>query len=438
MSNRTGKCKVSKISSKVSLKHSPWLWVPSLYFAEGLPYTIVLLQSVAMYSMLNLSNTEIAFYTGWLYLPWVIKPIWGPLVDVFFRKRVCIVSMQLFIGGAFAAVALLLPTSWQIQGTLALFWLIAFASATHDIAADGMYMLGLDEGNQSFFVGSRSLFYRLAMLFGQGGVFLFVGLLSEHLDVAISWSIAFLFLSALILTLGFYHFKTLPKLEVFKKKRPSPKAILYETFHVFGLFFKRKDICLIVSFIFLYRLGESQLTKLIVPFLINSKEVGGLALSAATSASLYGFVGVFALLIGGILGGFLISKQGLRMWIIPMLLVLNIPDLLYLLLAWTQTDNLFIIGGFISLEQFGYGFGTSAFTMYLIMTSEGKYKTAFYSISTGLMALGMMLPGMAAGYIQEHLGYSLFFAWVFLTTIPGFILAFWARNAIDVNFGKKC
>ncbi|MFA6830935.1 MAG: MFS transporter, partial [Bacteroidaceae bacterium] len=325
-------------SSEVYHKHSPWLWVPSLYFAEGLPYAIVLLQSIAMYSMLNLSNTEIAFYTGWLYLPWVIKPIWGPLVDVFFRKRACIISMQLFIGGACAGVALLLPTSWQIQGTLALFWLIAFASATHDIAADGMYMLGLDEGNQSLFVGSRSLFYRLAMLFGQGGVFLFVGLLSQHLDVAVSWSIAFLFLAAFIIALAFYHFKMLPKLEVLNKKRPSIESVLFETFHVFRLFFYRKDIWLIVGFIFLFRLGESQLTKLIIPFLINGSEVGGLALSAATSASLYGLVGVFALLIGGILGGVLIAKHGLKRWIIPMVLILNIPDLLYLFLAWTQTD----------------------------------------------------------------------------------------------------
>lgn len=424
--------------NKGSMKSSPWLWVPSLYFAEGLPYAIVLLQSIAMYTMLNLSNAEIAFYTGWLYLPWVIKPIWGPLVDVFFRKRTCIVSMQLFIGGAFAAIALILPTSWQIQGTLAIFWLIAFASATHDIAADGMYMLGLDEGNQSLFIGSRSLFYRLAMLFGQGGVFLFVGLISEYLEVAVSWSIAFLILSVLVLIIGFYHFKMLPKLEEVKKEKPLVKTILNETIHVFGLFFCRKDIWLIVSFIFLYRLGESQLTKLIVPFLINGSHVRGLGLSAATSASLYGFLGVFALLIGGVLGGYLISKHGLRMWLIPMLLILNIPDLLYLFLAWSQLDNLFIIGTFISIEQFGYGFGTSAFTMYLIMTSEGNYRTAFYSISTGLMALGMMIPGMFAGYIQEYLGYSLFFAWVFLTTIPGLILAFFVRDTIDVNCGKKC
>jgi len=334
-------------------------------------------------------------------------------------------------------VALLLPTTWQIQGTLALFWLIAFASATHDIAADGMYMLGLDEGDQALFVGSRSLFYRLAMLFGQGGVFLFVGILSKYLDVAVSWSIAFLFLSVFILALGFYHLKMLPKLEAPKRERVTVRSVLNETFHVFALYFKRKDIGLIVSFIFLFRLGESQLTKLIIPFLINSREVGGLGLSAASSASLYGIVGVFSLLVGGILGGVLIAKQGLRKWIIPMVFILNIPDLFYLFLAWIQTDNLFLVGGAISLEQFGYGFGSSAFMMYLIMTSEGKYRTAFYSIATGLMALGMMLPGMLAGYIQECLGYSLFFVWVFVMTIPGFILAFRIRSEIDVNYGKK-
>lgn len=428
---------LASTSSAKSCTPSPWSWVPSLYFAEGLPYAIVLLQSIAMYSMLELSNAEIAFYTGWLYLPWVIKPIWGPLVDVFFQKRICIVAMQLFIGGACAGVALLLPTTWQIQGTLALFWLIAFASATHDIAADGMYMLGLDEGDQALFVGSRSLFYRLAMLFGQGGVFLFVGILSEHLDVAVSWSIAFLLLSVFILALGFYHLKMLPKLESAKREHVTVGAVLSETFHVFALYFKRKDIGLIVSFIFLFRLGESQLTKLIIPFLINSREVGGLGLSAASSASLYGIVGVFSLLVGGILGGVLIAKQGLRKWIIPMVLILNIPDLFYLFLAWIQTDNLFLVGGAISLEQFGYGFGSSAFMMYLIMTSEGKYQTAFYSIATGLMALGMMLPGMLAGYVQEYLGYSLFFVWVFVMTIPGLVLAFRIRNEIDVNYGKK-
>lgn len=428
---------------KTGKRTNAWGWVPTLYFAEGLPYVAVMTVAVIMYKRLGLSNTEIALYTSWLYLPWVIKPFWSPFVDLLKTKRWWIVSMQLLIGAGFAGIAFFIPTDYYLQLTLAFFWLLAFSSATHDIAADGFYMLGLTSGEQSFFVGIRNTFYRLANIFGQGILVMFAGWLETGqllpdtpLRIPMAWSITFYLLTAIFIGLMVYHQFVLPRPDSDAKRTGvTAGKLLEDFFRTFTSFFKKKNPGLMFFFLLTYRLGESQLVKIASPFLLDSPETGGLELSTATVGMIYGTIGVIALLLGGILGGIVVSRHGFKRWILPMALAINLPDLLYVYLSAATPDAWLVIMS-VAIEQFGYGFGFTAYTLYLIYIAEGEHKTAHYAIGTGFMAMGMMLPGMAAGWIQEHIGYTNFFIWVCLCTLPGIIASFLVRNKITPGFGK--
>ncbi|MGL5261125.1 MAG: MFS transporter [Bacteroides sp.] len=424
---------------------SPWAWVPTLYFAQGLPYVAVMTIAVIMYKRLGLSNTDIALYTSWLYLPWVIKPLWSPFVDLVKTKRAWVVAMQTLVAAGFAGVAFFIPTTFFVQTTLAFFWLLAFSSATHDIAADGFYMLGLSTGDQSLFVGIRNTAYRLATIFGQGVLVMFAGAMEKGSifpttkgNIPLAWSITFYLLAGIFLALALYHKLVLPRPDA-DVKRPNLSAsnIIKEFFATFVSFFKKKDLGLMFFFILTYRLGESQLAKITSPFLLDQADVGGLALETGTVGVIYGTIGVIALLLGGIIGGILISKHGFRHWIIPMAIAINLPDVLYVWMAWATPDNIWLISSCVALEQLGYGFGFTAYMLYLIYIAEGEHKTAHYAIATGFMALGMMLPGMIAGWIQDHIGYTNFFIWVCICTIPGIVASFLVKNKIDPDFGRK-
>lgn len=422
-----------------SLKKNPWSWIPTLYFAEGLPNVAVMTIAAIMYKRLGLSNTEIALYTSWLYLPWTIKPLWSPFVDLIKTKRAWIIAMQGFIAAGFAGVAFFIPTPHYIQLTLAFFWLLAFSSATHDIAADGFYMLELNNKEQSFFVGIRSTFYRLANIFGQGILVMLAGWLeTSQNNVPLAWSITFYLMAGLFLALTLFHSFALPHphLDV---KRPglTPSKLLADFLLTFVSFFKNKHLGLMAFFLLSYRLGESQLSKLASAFLLDKAEDGGLVLPTSTVGMIYGTIGVIFLLVGGIISGFLVSRDGLRKWIFPMALAINLPDILYVWMAAATPNNIIFISICVAIEQLGYGFGLTAYMLYLIYIAEGEHKTAHYAIGTGFMALGMMLPGMAAGWIQDHIGYTLFFAWVCLCTIPGIIASIMIRNRLDDSFGKK-
>ncbi len=622
---------------KKSEKRNPWYWVPSLYFAEGIPYTLVIIVSVIMYKRLGVSNTDIALYTSWLYLPWVIKPLWSPFIDIFKTKRFWILTMQFFIGAGLAGVAFTIPTSSFFQYTLAFFWLTAFSSATHDIAADGFYMLALSEHDQSWFVGIRSTFYRFAFITGQGLLVILAGhlesstglknleievltntniktrqiisiedvkfeysqgeqsilkfpekliLSTENLprpvadsiisfaknwnskynfnesygiskagadnkkelasndkswwqrnvsgklakiikkyfgqnavvkpfskysgnlgvvyfslakrplknqkvvvnfgresgdqsftlvegsrfvfnnsnwnkpamaviqidpklktessavfqarsgNIPLAWMITFVIVGAMFFFFLIYHKFILPYPSADKKTvSDNNTSLTKEFFVIFLKFFKKKNIGLIISYILIYRLGEAQLVKLAAPFLLDAQEVGGLGLTTGQIGFVYGTIGIIALTIGGLLGGFLAAKHGLKYWIWYMVAAINIPDAVYIYLSYTQTTNFFLINLMVALEQFGYGFGFTAYMLYLIYVSEGDNKTAHFAIATGLMALGMMLPGMISGWLQEIIGYQHFFIWVLLATIPAFILTKFIH--IDPEFGKK-
>ncbi|HUI09311.1 MAG TPA: AmpG family muropeptide MFS transporter [Bacteroidota bacterium] len=419
-------------------RRNPWLWVPSLYFAEGLPYVIVLTVSVIMYKRFGISNTDIALYTSWLYFPWVIKPLWGPLVDLVRTKRFWIILMQLVIGGSLASVALTIPVPGFFRATLAVFWLMAFSSATHDIAADGFYMLGLREHEQATFVGVRSTFYRIAMVTGQGLLVVVAGSLEAYTggNTAFAWSVTFGILAAMFVVFFVYHRFMLPYPASDRQVPPAgDRHPVAEFFGVFLAFFRKPRIGATLAFLLLYRLAESQLIKMVTPFLLDPRSKGGLGLTTSEVGIVYGTVGIIALTLGGLAGGFVIPRRGLRFWLWPMVIVMHLPDLVFVYLSQTQPESFLLINVAVALEQFGYGFGFTAYMLYMIMVSEGEHKTAHYALCTGFMALGMMLPGMASGAIQEWLGYPHFYIWVMLSTIPGFIVT--AMITIDKSFGKR-
>jgi PAT family beta-lactamase induction signal transducer AmpG len=408
-----------------------WWWVPTLYFAQGLPYVFVVTVSVIMYKQLGVGNAEIGLYTSWLYLPWVLKPLWSPWVELHGTKRGWFLWMQLLISLALLGVGLSLPTDAFLTATLACFWMAAFASATNDIASDGYYMIALSEKKQSFFVGLRSTFYRLAMITGQGLIVILAGYLEQRLgDPARAWSLTMIFTSFLMLLLTTGNFFATPVYES-SPAGSDGQGVL----KVLRGFFLKPGMGWAIAFVLTYRLGESQLVKMAAPFLLDARSAGGLEYSTEAVGTIYGTLGVIFLSAGGILGGILISRDGLKKWMLPMLLALNVPNLLYALLAWTGTDSLWAVSGTVILEQFGYGFGFAAFLIYLIYIAQGPYKTAHYALATGFMALGMMLPGMASGFIQESIGYPGFFLWVAAAALPSLLLLKFIRYPGD--FGKK-
>lgn len=409
----------------MSKEKNPWAWVPSLYFAQGMPYVIVMTVAVVMYKRLEISNAEIALYTSWLYLPWVIKPLWSPVVDLFKTKRWWILLMQLVIGAGLAGVALTLPTSSFFRYSLAFFWLLAFSSATHDIASDGFYMLGLNKDKQAYFIGIRSTFYRIAMISGQGLLVILAGYFEEKFELAITaWSFTFIVLAVIFVIFLVYHHFILPKPT---SDTNSNSFTLKEFWQTFASYFQKENIVASLIFILIFRLGEAQLVKMATPFLMDSRDVGGLGLSTKEVGLVYGTIGILALTVGGILGGIVASRKGLKYWILPMALAMNLPNLAYVYLSYALPENFWTISFAVGFEQFGYGFGFTAFMLYLIQFSNGKNKTAHYAISTGFMALGMMLPGMISGWLQEIMGYDKFFIWVMLCTIPGFVVIRYLR-----------
>jgi MFS transporter, PAT family, beta-lactamase induction signal transducer AmpG len=415
---------------------SPWAWIPSLYFAQGIPYVVVMTVSVIMYKRLGISNTDIALYTSWLYLPWVIKPFWSPLVDLVRTKRWWIVIMQLFVGAGLAGVALTIPGPAFFQYTLAFFWLLAFSSATHDIAADGFYMLGLKEHEQAYFVGIRSTFYRFAMITGQGLLIILAGFIETRTgQETVAWSVTFFFLTGLFLVFMLYHKFFLPWPPTDVPAVSGRQNILAGFAETFTSFFKKPNIIPALAFLLLYRLGEAQLVKMAPPFMLDPAEAGGLGLTTGEVGLIYGTIGIVALTLGGILGGMVSSMKGLKFWIFPMALAINLPNIVYVLLSMYTPGEFWIIAGGVAVEQFGYGFGFTAYMLFMIHFSEGNHKTAHFAFCTGFMALGMMLPGMISGWIQEIVGYLNFFIWVLICTIPGFLIIFYLK--IDPSFGVK-
>ena len=424
---------------------NPWMWIPTLYFAEGIPYFIVNNISVVMFKNMGMPNGMLALYTSLLYLPWVIKPLWSPFVDIIKSKRWWILSMQILMSAAMLLMPFLLPQTLGEELadsplfflTLVLFWVTAFASATHDIAADGFYMLALDPSRQAGFVGIRSTFYRLSSIFGQGVLVALAGVLDSRTgDVHMAWKIT-LIVSALIFSaVTLYHTWSLPKPTSDRMSAATDaRQIFMEFKRTFITFFSKKGVLMAMLFMLLYRLPEAFLVKMMNPFLLDSMAEGGLGMSTQSVGLVYGTIGVAALTAGGIIGGLAAARWGLKKSLWPMAMSLTLPCLSFVFLASYQPDNIWIIGSCVALDQFGYGFGFTAYMLYLMYFSEGEFKTAHYSLCTAFMALSMMLPGMIAGYMQEGLGYTGFFIFVMVCCLV--TVAVTAMLKVNPEYGKK-
>lgn len=431
-------------STKSVSNARPWGWIPSVYIAEGLPYFAVNVLTVIMYTNMGIPADRMAFYTGLLYLPWVIKPFWSPFVDIFKTKRWWTLAMQLLICVTMGIVAAFLPGGNFFLSTLIIFWIMAFCSATHDIAADGYYMMALDEKAQAAFVGVRSTFYRIASVIGQGGIVIIAGLLEEKLgDIPQAWAITFGCLSIFFLLIFIWDWFIMPRPV---NDRPLPgvttKKILYDFINTFVTFFQKKHIWIALAFMLLFRLPEALCLKLVQPFLLDDQANGGLGLSTAEVGFVNGTVGVIALLAGGIVGGIAIAKGGLKKWIWPMALALTLPCVVYCLFAMYQPSNYIYICLGLGFEQFGYGFGFTAFMLYLMYFSAGESQTSHYAFCTAFMALGMMVPGMFAGWIynlcmkfgdyivMSQAGYLIFFAFIMITCLATFISVILVRPTL--------
>ena len=426
--------------SKNDKRSGAWSWVPTLYFAEGLPYVLVTGLSAVMYMQLGLTDTQLGLYTGWLSLPWVIKPLWSPFVDLLRTKRWWVLTMQLLIGASLAGIAFTLPTAWWFQTTMALFFIIAFASATHDISADGFYMIELDEHDQAKFVGIRNTFYRLAVIFGNGILVSFAGVLQVMFRnrIAFTWSLIFYALSGIFVALWLYHGLRMPRPDADIQNDSSVKEVWSGLKVMLSTFFTKfplKETVVVMLFLLFYRFPEALLNTMTKTFLMRPNSSGGLALSPQEYGLANGTIGLVGLLLGGIVGGILVSRDGMKRWLWPMVCAITLPDIVYIILSYTLTSNVAIISACLFVEQFGYGLGFTVLTLYMLFYSQGKYKTAHYAICTGISYLGLMVPGMVSGYIKDAVGYQSFFIIVMVSCVITFLVTAFLR--IDPEFGKK-
>ena len=397
---------------------------------------LVVTVSAIMFKQLGISNADVALYTSWLYLPWVIKPFWSPFVDLVKTKRWWLLLTQLILGAGLAGVALTLNTTNFFKWSLAIMWLLAFSSATHDISIDGFYMLGLDEGEQSLFVGIRNTAYRIAMIAGQGGLLIMVGQFERLFGSTVrAWSLGFLVAGGLMILLWLYHSYILPHPVADCTIGVSGKNILKEFGMTFVSYFKKPNILPALLFILLFRFPEAQLGKIAPLFLVDDAASGGLALTTGQVGFAQGTLGVIGLLLGGILGGITLSHYGLKKCIWYMVAAISVPDLVYVYLSWFPTQNMALVSTCIFIEQMGYGFGFTAYTLFLMYFARGEHQTSHYAISTGIMALGMMLPGMISGMLQEHMGYRTFFIWVIACCAVTCVVS--AIIRYEPDFGKK-
>lgn len=399
---------------------SPWLWVPSLAFADGLPLVAVMAISVIFYKQLGLSNSAITFYTSWMYLPWILKPVWSPFIDLVKTKRWWVLVTEILLGAALGGIAFTIPTSFWLQGSLFFFWVVAFTGASHCVAADGFYLLGLSERQQAWFMGIRSLADRLASIFGQGILVMIAGNLQVIFrgSISYSWSLAFYGFAGLFIALWLWHHYTLPRPSS-DQTHPyvSVRSIWLGFLLTFKAFFRKKGIIAAIAFILLFRLPEALLTKVTALFLIDAGHNGGLGLSPQEYGLVQGTVGIIGVSLGSIIGGIMVSRHGLKKWALPMVLAYSLPGFVYLYLSYALTTNFAVINICVFLEQFGYGFGLTAYMMFLIYYNRGEFRTSHYALASALGSLSLMLPGLVAGSLQEMFGYRHFFVIVLLCSI---------------------
>ncbi len=404
-------------------KRHPLTWVPTLYFSEGLPFAATAVVSVLMYKSLGLSDSQIAFFTTLVMWPWTLKPLWGPLLEMFKTKKHFVVITE-FIGGiCFGILALTLPLEGFLQYSLVMFVIIAFNSATHDIAADGVYINTLNTKQQSQFIGYQGAFYNVAKVLSQGALVYVAGRLELTVGVTEAWMIVMGLFGVILILMALYHLKMLPSGGSSTKVESVSEA--FSTFkEVVKSFFKKKNILWGLAFIILFRFAEGQLTKIVPLFMRATPEEGGLGLLTSDIGIAYGIFGAAAFVVGSLLGGYFVARRGLESSIFILCVIFNVPDVVYVYLSYTMPENFAIISAAIALEWFGYGFGFVGIILFMMQQiAPGKYKMAHYAFATAVMNLGFMIPSMVSGYISDYLGYQNFFLWVLVATIPSFLVA---------------
>ena len=419
---------------------NPWAWIPTLYFAEGLPNVIVTTLSVVMYMQLGLTDAEVGLYTGWLALPWVIKPLWSPFIDLLKTKRWWVLTMQALIGAALAGIAFSLPTAFWFKATMWFFFLIAFCSATHDISADGFYMIELDEHNQTNFVGLRNTFYRLAIIFVNGFLVMLAGVLQVMFrnQISFSWALIFYGLAGIFIGLWLYHSRLMPTPKEDVQTERTVGEVTHELKNMFRTFFTKfgvRETVIVMLFLLFYRFPEALLNTMTKTFILRPNSQGGLGMSPQEYGLANGTVGLIGLLLGGIIGGILVSRDGMKKWLWPMVCAITLPDAVYIYLSYSLNSDIVMVSSCLFVEQFGYGLGFTVLTLYMLFYSQGKFKTSHYSICTGISYLGLMLPGMVSGYLKDILGYRHFFIVVMACCVITFLVTIYLK--IDPNFGKK-
>ena len=436
----------------MSDSHKNWSWIPTLYIAEGFPYAVITALSLVMFKTLphGMSDAAIIFWTSLLGLPWVLKPFWAPCIDLFGKKRNWILLCQVAMGAAFLATAAAVPFSSAAPCLILLFLFTAFASATHDAAADGFYIIALTPHEQAFFSGIRNTFYRLALLAAQGVLLSLVFTLTKRWSASAQWTAFFVMAGGILCILAAAHVLFLPHVETVSVQLSGIRETAVSFLESFQMFFRKKRIVRALLFLLFYRFAEAQLTKASALFLLETREQGGLALNTAQYANIYGTAGMLALLAGGILGGIFVARFGLGRMLLLMALAINLPDIVYVYLAFARPEQLSIIASCVGFEQFGYGFGFTAYTMFMLFFAEdsGKFRTTHYAFMTGIMALSLMLPGMVSGAIldnmQSILGplaplcerYELFFLWVMICTIPALLTVPLVKGFLPTDFGR--
>lgn len=421
-------------------RRNPWAWIPTLYFAEGLPNVIVTALSVVMLMQMGLSDTEVGLYTGWLALPWVVKPLWSPFIDLLKTKRWWVLSMQLLIGSALAGIAFTLPTTLWFQSTMFFLFAMAFASATHDISADGFYMIELNEHNQAKYVGLRNTFYRLAVIFVNGALVWLAGFLEHTLKMSVvyTWTLIFYALAGLFIGIWLYHCRMMPYPADDTGSEKSVDDVAKELKVMLSTFFCKfgaGQTVAVMMFLLFYRFPEALLNTMTKTFLMRSQEEGGMGLTPEEYGLAQGTVGLVGLLLGGIIGGILVSRDGMKRWLWPMVCAITLPDVVYIYLSYMPDTSLWLVSACLFIEQFGYGLGFTVLTLYMLFYSQGKFRTSHYSICTGISYLGLMLPGMVSGYIKDCVGYQTFFIIVMASCLVTFLVTAFLK--IDPNFGKK-
>ena len=419
---------------------NPWAGIPTLYFAEGLPNVIVTTLSVVMYMQLGLTDAEVGLYTGWLALPWVIKPLWSPFIDLLKTKRWWVLTMQALIGAALAGIAFSLPTAFWFQATMCFFFLIAFCSATHDISADGFYMIELDEHNQTKFVGLRNTFYRLAIIFVNGFLVMLAGVLQVMFrnQIRFSWALIFYGLAGIFIGLWLYHSRLMPTPKEDVQTERTVGEVTHELKNMFRTFFTKfgvRETVIVMLFLLFYRFPEALLNTMTKTFILRPNSQGGLGMSPQEYGLANGTVGLIGLLLGGIIGGILVSRDGMKKWLWPMVCAITLPDAVYIYLSYSLNSDIVMVSSCLFVEQFGYGLGFTVLTLYMLFYSQGKFKTSHYSICTGISYLGLMLPGMVSGYLKDILGYRHFFIVVMACCVITFLVTDYLK--IDPDFGKK-